>query len=177
MKERDEGSILKLSPHGEYGLIIVWCTKDHGIIHTAARHARKPGSDLAGRIDLFHECELVYTPPKQGDLATLSSASLISPRLPLRSDLRRLRLASHMARLLISTVEPGSREENWHGLISKALDYTASSSPRKAVLLHFEKRLAELHGLYTPAIPAYHALLQHFHHLPAGRNELLASLP
>ena len=61
--------------------------------------------------------------------------------------------------------------------LSGALDYVATTAPRRAILLHFEKRLAELHGLYSPAESPHHALLRHFQHLPAGRNELLESLP
>lgn len=175
--EKDTGTILCQQALGEHGLIITWCTRQHGIVRTAARLARKPGSELSGQVDLFHECELLYRPATQGDLHTLSSVSLLSPRLGLRSKLSRLRLASYMVRLLLSTVEPGAQDSAWHKLISGALDYVATSEPRRAILQHFEKRLAELHGLYTPDQLPHHSLLRHFQHLPAGRAELLDSLP
>ena len=57
-----------------------------------------------------------------------------------------------------------------------ALDYVAQNPPRAAILHHFEKRLAALHGIHTPAMPPHAALLQHFSHLPAGRAELLEAL-
>ena len=174
--EKDTGTILRQQPLGEHGLIITWCTAQHGLVRTAARLARKPGSDLSGQVDLFHECELLYRPATQGDLHTLSSVNLLSPRLELRSNLLRLRLASYMARLLLATVEPGTADQDWHKLISGALDYVASSQPGQAILHHFEKRLAELHGLYSPTQAPHHTLLQHFQHLPAGREELLAAL-
>lgn len=175
--EKDTGSILRQQPLGEHGLIITWCTREHGILRTAARLARKPGSELSGQVDLFHECELVFRPASQGDLHTLTSVNLLSPRLALRGSLVKLRLASYLARLLVATVEDGAAEPSWHMLISGALDYVAESAPRRAVLLHFEKRLAELHGLYSPAELPHHALLRHFQHLPAGRSELLELLP
>ena len=174
--EKDTGTILRQQALGEHGLIITWCTAQHGLVRTAARLARKPGSELSGQVDLFHECELLYRPATQGDLHTLSSVNLLSPRLALRSNLLRLRLASYMARLLLSTVEAGTADQEWHKLISGALDYVASSEPRQAILLHFEKRLAELHGLYSPTQAPHNTLLQHFQHLPAGREELLAAL-
>ena len=174
--EKDTGTILRQQPLGEHGLIITWCTEQHGLVRTAARLARKPGSELSGQVDLFHECELLYRPATQGDLHTLSSVNLLSPRLALRSNLLRLRLASYMARLLLSTVEAGTADQDWHKLISGALDYVASSQPRQAILHHFEKRLAELHGLYSPTQAPHHTLLQHFQHLPAGREELLSAL-
>lgn len=169
MKERDTGTILKLSPLGDHGLIVVWCTAHHGILRTAARNARKPGSDFTGRIDSFLECELVFTMPSKGDLATLHSVELLSARLALRHDLSRLYLAGYMCRLLWSTLEPGDGNPEWHKLIAGALDYVASTSPRLAVLEHFEKRLATLHGIFTPAMPAHQCLLRHFQNLPDGR--------
>ncbi len=177
MKWRDEGSILRLTPLGEYGLIVTWVTAQHGIIRTAARQARKPNSDVAGRVDLFHACELVVSEAKRGDLHTLHAVELLSPRLALRSDLLKLRLASYLARLLIATVEPQDTAPEWHKLMSGALDYIASTAPRGAILHHFEKRLATLHGLYNETIPPHSALLHHFQNLPAGRQDLLQDLP
>lgn len=175
--EKDIGTILRLYPLGEHGLIVCWCTEHHGLLRTAARNARKPGSDFYGRIDLFHECELLFRPAaKQGELAALSSAALLSPRLPLRSKLNRLRLASHLSALLSATVEEGDGDPRWHELISRALDYVAESEPRPAVLHHFEKRLAELHGLYSPEVRPHLALEHHFRKLPGGRHELLELL-
>ena len=174
--EKDTGTILRQQPLGEHGLIITWCTAQHGLVRTAARLARKPGSELSGQVDLFHECELLYRTATQGDLHTLSSVNLLTPRLALRSNLLRLRLASYMSRLLLATMEAGAPEPHWHTLISGALDYVTTSTPRRAILEHFEKRLAELHGLYSPTQAPHHTLLQHFQHLPAGREELLSAL-
>lgn len=175
--EKDTGTILRQQALGEHGLIITWCSAEHGIVRTAARNARKPGSDLSGQVDLFHECELLFKTATQGDLHTLSSVNLITPRLALRGSLNKLRLASYLSRLLLATVEAGAADPAWHKLISGALDYVATTIPRRAILLHFEKRLAELHGLYSPTESPHHALLRHFQHLPSGRAELLEALP
>lgn len=177
MKWRDEGCILRLTPLGEYGLIVTWSTAQHGLVRTAARNARKPGSEFTGRIDLFHSCELLVSEARRGDLHTLNAAELHNARLPLRSDLLKLRLAAYCTRLMLATVEPGEDSREWHKLISGALDYIAATPPRAEILYHFERRLAQLHGLHNEHIPAHHAMLQHFQHLPAGRSELLDSLP
>ena len=174
--EKDIGTILRQLPLGENGLIICWCTAGHGIVRTAARSARKPGSELAGRLDLFHECELLFDLSSTGDLHPLKSAALLDARLPLRQDLAKLRLAGYMAQLMMATVEGGEQDAEWHRLISGALDYVAANPLREAILTHFEKRLATLHGVYSPETPAHTALLRHFRRLPAGRDELLAIL-
>lgn len=175
MKIRDVGTILRLYPLGEHGAIVCWCTAGHGMVRTAARTALKPGSELAGVVDLFHECELVYHPSTKSDLCTLDNAELITPRLALRSDLGRLRLASYMAQLMLCTVEVGGAEDAaWHKLISAALDYVTQATLRPEILYRFERRLAELHGLYAAGVDSHRALRQHFSHLPSGREELLA---
>ncbi|MBQ3525620.1 MAG: recombination protein O N-terminal domain-containing protein [Akkermansia sp.] len=173
MKVRDVGTILKTSPLGDHGLIVTWCTALHGVLRTAARNARKPGSDFTGHIDSFYEAELVFSLPARGDLSTLHSAVLLSARLPLRSNLSRLCLAGYLSRLLLATVEPGDANPEWHLLISGALDYIAASSPRLAILEHFEKRLASLHGIYSPVIPPHQTLLRHFQSLPSDRLRFL----
>ena len=170
--EKDTGTILRQLPLGENGLIICWCTERHGIVRTAARGARKPGSELSGRLDLFHECELLFDLSSTGDLHPLKNAALLNARLPLRQDLTRLRLAGYMAQLMMATVEGGEQDAEWHRLISGALDYVAANPLREAILTHFEKRLATLHGIYSPLVPAHTTLLRHFHRLPAGREEL-----
>ena len=171
--EKDAGTILRQLPLGENGLIVCWCTRNHGMLRTAARSARKPGGELSGRLDLFHECELLFDLSATGDLHPLKNAALLDARLPLRQDLAKLRLAGYMAQLMLATVEVGEGDAEWHRLVSGALDYLAANPPREAILTHFEKRLATLHGIYSPQVPAHTTLLRHFHRLPAGRNELV----
>ncbi|MGN0864745.1 MAG: DNA repair protein RecO [Akkermansia sp.] len=173
MEQTTVGTILRLYPLGEDGLIVSWCTADLGIVRTAARGARRPGNESCGRIDLFHECELTYRPAKQGDLGSLRSSALLSPRLPLRRELCKLRLASYLCSLLSSTVEPEDGNPAWHSLLAAALDYLCTAPARPAVLERFERRMAELHGIYSPSISPHRALAQHFApRLPGGRDSL-----
>ncbi|MGN0837286.1 MAG: DNA repair protein RecO [Akkermansia sp.] len=173
MERTTVGTILRLYPLGEDGLIVSWCTADLGIVRTAARGARRPGSETCGRIDLFHECELTYRPATRGDLGSLRSTALLSPRLPLRRELSKLRLASYLCALLSCTVEPEDGNPAWHSLLAAALDYLCTAPARPAVLERFERRMAELHGIYSPSISPHRALAQHFTpRLPSGRDSL-----
>ena len=176
MTERDTGSVLRLFPLGEHGAVVCWCTEQHGMVRTASRNLLKPGSDLSGVVDLFHECELVFRPSPKSDLCTLVTADLITPRLGLRAHFTRLRLAGYMSQLVLHTVESAAQEPQWHKLIAAALDYAATAELRVEILFRFEKRLAELHGLYSPGVEPHVALLRHFTRLPQGRTELLHSL-
>lgn len=106
-----EATVLKLYPLGENGLIVVWCTEE-GIIRTAAKSARKPNSPFAGRLDLFYQCRMQWTQAKTGDLHSLTSADLLSPRLPLRKSYLRLSAAGYFARLFLQMLEPDTPSRN-----------------------------------------------------------------
>ncbi len=177
MIHRDRGCILKTYPLGEQGLIVCWLTQEKGVLRTAARAARRPGSSFFGQLDLFFECELQCSAPKSGDLYTLKTVDMLRPRLALRSDLQRLRSASYMAQLMLRTVEHAHAEPHWHELMSGALDYLQDHDASRAIIRHFEKRLAALHGIYSPGRSAPRALAEHFGGLPAGREELMELLP
>lgn len=170
--QNSQGCILKLYPLGEQGLIVVWLSPDYGIIRTAVRSARKSGSDFFGQLDLFYECDMLCTPPRKGDLYGLKSVQLLRPRLQLRQDLCKLRLASYMARLILGTVEAGHAEACWHELLAGGLDYLNEHAASPAILRHFEKRLAQLHGVYSPEQDPHCSLLRHFHSLPSGRDAI-----
>ena len=92
-----DATVLKLYPLGENGLIVVWCSEE-GIIRTAAKGARKQSSPFAGRLDLFYQCRMQWTQAKKGDLHTLTSADLLSPRLALRKSYLRLSAARRKER-------------------------------------------------------------------------------
>ncbi len=170
-----EGTILKLYPLGENGLIVVWCTQE-GIIRTAAKGARKPTSPFAGRLDLFYRCHFHRVPAKKGDLHTLTSAELISPRLPLRANYIRLAVAGYFARLFLRTLEPETPIPEFHDLLSRAYAWLENQNPTLKGILHFEKEMTRLHGIEHPGIPAHLILKSHFGQLPPQREKLIRAL-
>lgn len=174
--EADTGTVLKTYPLGENGLIVVWSTAGHGILRTSARGAQKPGGPFSGRLDLFYSCELGFNPSRQGDLHPLAHAALLKPRLGLRKNLATLKLAGYMAHLTLATVEHGTPIPEFYELLDRALDYLCEHEGTMPILSHFEKRLAEEHGLYEPGTVPIAALAGHFPHLPRERDDLLALL-
>ena len=154
-----EATVLKLYPLGENGLIVVWCTEE-GIIRTAAKSARKPNSPFAGRLDLH----------------SLTSADLLSPRLPLRKSYLRLSAAGYFARLFLQMLEPDTPIPEFYDLLQRAYAYLENNDPSLRAVLHFEQELARLHGIAHPGIPAHVILKSHFGKLPPQREKLLGSL-
>lgn len=174
---QDTGIVLKTYPLGETGLIVVWSTADHGIIRTAARTALKPGGDFFGRLDLFFEAELLWETAKTGDLDHLKSVSLLNPRLALRNSFPKLRLAGYMTKLLLATVESRTPIPEIHLMLHRALNYLETRTATRHIMQHFEKRLAEEHGMYRQGMPAIAILRSHYPHVPADRDALYDALP
>lgn len=170
-----EGTILKLYPLGENGLIVVWSTEE-GIIRTAARGARKPTSPFSGRLDLFYQCRIQWTQAKHGDLHPLTTADLISPRLSLRTDYSKLSAAGYFARLLLQMLEPGTPTPEFHDLLQRAYAYLEQNTPSVKAIMHFEQELARLHGITHPGLPAHLILKSHFGKLPPQRERLMKEL-
>ncbi len=170
-----EGTILKLYPLGENGLIVVWCTPE-GIIRTAAKGARKPASPFAGRLDLLYQCRLQWAPSKKGDLHALSSVELISPRLAMRSDYFKLSAAAYFSRLFLQILEPNTPIPEFYDLLQRALAYLEKTPPTLKAVLHFEREMARIHGLAHPGLPAHLILKSHFGKLPSQREKLLHAL-
>lgn len=169
--ETDMGIILRHYPLGEAGLIVVFCTANHGIIRTAARSAQRPKSAFFGQLDLFCSCEIAWNPSQKSDLHPLQSARLISPRLKLRESWQNLSLAGYFTQLLLCVTEKDTPIPGFYGLLDRALDYLCLNPPTQKTLHQFEYRMAQLHGL-----PHAQALAQLFHPLPNSRIRLLHEL-
>ncbi len=170
------GTILKTYLLGESGLIVVWSTEEYGIIRTAARYALRPNSEFSGRIDLFHACEAEWNPTSKGDLHTLTGITLQKPRLGLRKNLASLQLASYMVQLLLHTVETQTPIPDFYVLMENALDYLNDHEASEKLLLHYEKRLAQEHGLLSSGKSPIETLKNHFGRIPDERENLIAIL-
>lgn len=170
----DCGTILKTYSLGESGLIVVWSTSEYGIIRTVARGALRPSSEFSGRLDLFHACEAEWTPPRKGDLNTLTGITLQKPRLGLRKNLASLQLASYMVHLLLHTVETQTPIPDFYTLLENALDYLNAHEANEKLLLHYEKRIAQEHGLLPSEKSPIETLKSHFGRIPAERENLIS---
>lgn len=173
--EEIQATLLRLHPLGENGLIAVWMTP-LGIQRTAAKGALSPKSAFRGCLDLFFQCSIRWVTSKSGDLHTLASAMPLNPRLGLRTHYSRLSVASYFARLLLATIEPGSPADEEYHLLERALGYLEKQNPEKRAILHFEKELALIHGVYSDKLPPCAALLKPSEKLSSLRESLLDSL-
>ncbi len=85
--------VLSRTKLSEQDLIITFLTSEGEKLQAVAKGARKPGSRLAARVDLFCVCDVVFTWYK-GTLPYIKEAELIDSHIALREDIDKLYLAS-----------------------------------------------------------------------------------
>ncbi len=170
--------LLRKIPLTDTSLIVSWCCGELGLIKTAAKGARRPGSPLAGQLDLFYEVEIEFITAKRGDLHTLREASVINYRHGLQASYLRVVAASYFVKLIELVAEPDTPIPALHQLLERALNWLCDHEPNLKGVLHFEKELAKALGLYSdddPA-PAIRAIQEIYHHVPDQRLLLLEKL-
>jgi DNA repair protein RecO (recombination protein O) len=170
--------LLRKIPLTDTSLIVSWCCPELGLIKTAAKGARRPGSALAGQLDLFYEVEIEFIPAKRGDLHTLREASVLNYRHGLQASYLRVLAASYFVRLIELVAERETPIPTLHDLLERGLNWLCDHEPTVKGVLHFEKELAKTLGLYSDddPTPAIRALQEIYHHVPEQRLLLLEKL-
>lgn len=170
--EKAEGILIRKTPLTDTSLIVHWCTREHGLIRTAARGARRPGSPFAGKLDLFYSAEIEWTPSKRSDLHALRESHVTHFRQGLQESWPRVLCASYFVKLIEVVAEAETPIGSLHDLLRRALDYLTTHDPTLKAVLHFERELALDLGILGDEAPAA-ALLHVYHKLPAQRESLM----
>jgi len=177
MEQESEAIAIWRRRFSESSLIVTWFTASHGKIKTSARGALRPKSPLAGRIDLFHETRIGWTPARKGDVHYLREAEVRLPFTPTSAHTALL-CASYFAALVDATSQPGDPHADVYDLLVRALRYLRKKIPTRTGVYHFEKELAKALGIWDPGQPhgAFPALENYAGQLPPSRRSLLDSL-
>lgn len=170
------GIVIRLTKLTDSSLIVHWCTREAGLIKTVAKGARRPRSPFAGALDLFVEADLVWVPSRRSELHILKEVTVHQFHLELRKRYADTVLAAYFGQLLEQVVEREHPVPELFDLLERALAYVVEHGGSRKVLLHFERRLAELLGVGHEGMNAGAALERAFGNLPRGRAECLAIL-
>src|SRR5688572_20871547 len=131
--EKAEGILIRKTLLTDTSLIVHWCTREHGIIRTAAKGARRPGSPFAGKLDLFYSAEITWARSRRGDLHALREASVTHYRQGIQQDYLRVLAAAYFASLIERVAEGDTPVEALYDLLRRALDWLHDHQPtRKA---------------------------------------------
>jgi DNA repair protein RecO (recombination protein O) len=168
--------VIRLTRLTDTSLIVHWFTRDHGLIKTVAKGARRPQSPFAGKLDLFFGGEIDFVRARRGELHTLREVAISEWREGLRHHYSSTLLAAYFSQNLELAVETDHPEPELYALLKRALDHVATASASLRALRHFEAELARLLGVAHDQRPAEVALHDALGPLPASRPVLIEQL-
>ena len=98
--ETGHGILIRRLPFTDTSLIVVWLTREHGIVRTAAKGARRPGSVLAGKLDLFYSADIAFVRSRRGDLHALREVEVTAYRQGIQRSYARVLCAAYFVALI-----------------------------------------------------------------------------
>ena len=172
--EKARGIVTRVTKLGDTSLIVHWCSREAGLIKTVAKAARRATSPFAGKLDLFVEAELVWSQSRKSDLHILKEVEVSGFYAELRRGYAETMVAAYFCQLLEAVVEREHPVPELFDLLRGAFGYLSKSAADRRVLLHYERRLAELLGVGNDGVNAGAALERAFGRLPRSRKDCLA---
>ena len=175
--EKATAILLRRIPLTDTSLIVHLSTAEHGLVRTAARGARRPGSAYSGKLDLFYRAEITFTRSRRGDLHALREIDVHDYRRGLQENYGRILCASYFARLLEMVAEPEAPMPELHDLLERAYGFLSGNDASLVAVRHFEREVARNLGIFPSGkTPAIGALRQMLHKEPEQRAALLRHL-
>lgn len=175
--EKAHGILIRRTLLTDTSLIIHWCTQEHGIIRTAARGARRPGSPFAGKLDLFYSVDIAWTRNRRSDLHAVREADVTHYRHGIQKDYLRVLAAAYFASLIELVAEADTPVETLHDLLRRALDWLNDHQPTRKAVLFFERELATDLGIHgEEGMSPIAAIRQVYHRIPPQREKLMLRL-
>jgi DNA repair protein RecO (recombination protein O) len=145
-----EGLVLKSYNLAEADRIVVFFTREHGIIRGVAKGARRLKSRFGSTLEPFSTVNLEYFQKEDRELVSIQRIELLHSRFEAASDPALFQTFSYIADLLTSVVPPHDPNETLYRMVKACFDSTAGSpGDLTALRLYFELWLLRLGG-YLP---------------------------
>lgn len=171
--EKAEGIIIRLTKLTDSSLIVLWCTKEWGLLKTVAKGARRAKSSFAGQLDLFVEAHLEWVPSRRSELHILRELAVRDFRIGLRKSYVNTVLAAYFGQLLEQFVEREHAVPELFDLLRRGLGHLEAEGASRKAMLHYERELARLLGVAEKGRNAGAALERAFGKMPRARDTCL----
>ena len=145
-----ESIVLKSYNLSEADRIVVFFTRDHGVVRGVAKGAKRLKSRFGSGLELFSTVNLAFFQKEDRELVSIQHVELIDSRFEAASDPAFLETFSYIADLLSSFVPPHDPNETLYRMTKACVDAAANSKADLAsIRLYFELWLLRLAG-YLP---------------------------
>ena len=145
-----ESLILRSYNLAEADRIIVFFTRDHGIVRGVAKGAKRLKSRFGSTLEPFSTVNLTFFQKEERELVSVQDVELTQSRFAAASDPEFLKTYSYLASLLTAMLPPHDPSETTYRMAKACLDVEAvGAESLAAVRLYFELWLLRLGG-YLP---------------------------
>ncbi len=145
-----EAIVIKKTKLGEADTILTFFTPQLGKIQGFAKSLRKPGSKMAGHLELLTH-STVSLARGRGNIDTITGAQTINAFLPLRSDLWLTSCGLYLAELIHQFTAEYEENLPLYHLMLETLEQLSGEDNKELVLRYFELHLLESTG-YRPQL-------------------------
>lgn len=146
--QRGEAIVLRYTDYGEADRILSLLTADHGVQKGFAKSARKSRKRFGAATEPFTRATFHWSEGR-GNLWSLQDAELVDAHYGLRTDIKRLALASYCIELVELLLQEGEAQHLVYQLVCSFLTYLDQKGTPETARLLFELRLIYLLG-YMP---------------------------
>lgn len=145
-----ESLVLKSYNLAEADRIVVFFTREHGLVRGVAKGAKRLKSRFGSTLELFSIVNLSYFQKEDRELVSIQSVELSKSYFAEASDPEFLNTFSYIADLLMAFLPPHDRNETLYRMTKACLEIASDSPERLACIrFYFELWLLRLGG-YLP---------------------------
>src|SRR5215204_1640014 len=145
-----ESLVLKSHNLAEADRIVIFFTRDQGIVRGVAKGAKRLKSRFGSGLEPFSKVTLEYFQKEDRDLVSIQRVELLSSRFEAASDPLFLQTFSYIADLLISFMPPNDPNEKLYRMVDACVEAATVPPVDLAIIrLYFELWLLRLGG-YLP---------------------------
>lgn len=144
---RTEGIVIRRSDVGEADRILTLYTPNRGKVHLVARGVRRPGSRMAGHVEMLTHSSFLVARGRNLDIVTQAQTLRAFPAL--RGDLARIGWACYLAELLDRMTAEETENYPAFQLLLEALEHLERGAPAELIARAYELHLLSILG-YRP---------------------------
>lgn len=144
-----ESLVLKSYNLAEADRIVVFFTRDYGIVRGVAKGARRLKSKFGSSLELFSQVQLEFFQKEERELVSIQQVDLIRSSFEFASDPEFLQTFSYISDLLTAVVPPHDPNEKLYRMLNACIDAADSGANLGALRFYFELWLLKLGG-YLP---------------------------
>ncbi len=174
--EKSRALLIRRHRFSESSLLCIWITETHGKVKTSARGALQPKSPFRGKLDIFHELEIGFDPPKTGEIHHLREAILLHPFDGPSVRYANLAVAAYFGDLTDLATEASTPAHGIFFLLHRAVTYLRTTSPTHRAIHFFEEELTKTLGVHSGESDPLHSLTTHLGRIPKTRANALKVL-